>query len=43
MGQAFVTSVNEVRKAPEYISVFIDENMKRGVKGVSKPDFSSHI
>ena len=27
--------MNQVRKSPEYISIFLDENLKKGLKGVS--------
>lgn len=35
INDAFVTFVNNVKKAPEYISIFLDENLKKGLKGVS--------
>jgi cullin 3 len=31
---AFVSFVNLVKKAPEYISVYLDDNLKKGLKGV---------
>ena len=33
--QALETFVNSNPRAPEYISLFIDENLKKGLKGVS--------
>jgi cullin 3 len=33
--QAFASFVNANPKAPEFISLFLDENLKKGVKGVS--------
>ena len=33
--QAFETFINLNEKSPEYISLFIDENLKKGLKGVS--------
>jgi cullin 3 len=33
--QAFESFINLNPKAPEYISLFIDENLKKGLKGVS--------
>jgi hypothetical protein len=33
--QAFEDFINLNEKAPEYISLFIDENLKKGLKGVS--------
>lgn len=35
--QAFEDFINLNEKAPEYISLFIDENLKKGLKGVSNP------
>ena len=35
--QAFETFINQVRKSPEYISIFLDENLKKGLKGVRIP------
>jgi cullin 3 len=32
--QAFTDFVNQNYKAPEYISLFVDENLKKGLKGV---------
>lgn len=32
--QAFEDFVNLNEKAPEFISLFIDENLKKGLKGV---------
>lgn len=37
--QAFEDFINLNEKAPEYISLFIDENLKKGLKGVSNPTF----
>lgn len=33
-GQAFTTFVNANMKSPEYISLFVDENLRKGLKGV---------
>lgn len=33
--QAFETFINRNNRSPEYISLFIDENLKKGLKGVS--------
>ena len=33
--QSFETFVNLNEKSPEYVSLFIDENLKKGIKGVS--------
>ena len=33
--KAFEDFINLNEKAPEYISLFIDENLKKGLKGVS--------
>jgi hypothetical protein len=33
--KAFESFVNLNEKAPEYISLFIDENLKKGLKGVN--------
>lgn len=35
--KAFEDFINLNEKAPEYISLFIDENLKKGLKGVSNP------
>lgn len=35
IAQAFETFINKNEKAPEFISLFIDENLKKGLKGVS--------
>lgn len=32
--QAFSVFVNENRKSPEFISLFIDENLRKNLKGV---------
>lgn len=32
--QAFETFINRNNRSPEYISLFIDENLKKGLKGV---------
>jgi len=37
--QALETFVNSNPRAPEYISLFIDENLKKGLKGVSVHEF----
>lgn len=34
--QAFETFINRNDRSPEYISLFIDENLKKGLKGVSR-------
>lgn len=34
MNNSFETGINEHPKSAEYISLFIDENLKRGLKGV---------
>lgn len=34
MNEAFETVVNQQSRAPEFISLFIDENLKKGLKGV---------
>jgi cullin 3 len=36
--QAFQTFINVNAKAPEYISLFIDENLKKGLKGKSEDE-----
>ena len=33
--QAFTVFVNKNLKSPEYISLFVDENLRKGLKGVS--------
>ena len=33
--QAFESFINLNERAPEFISLFIDENLKKGLKGVS--------
>lgn len=33
ISQAFSVFVNQNHKSPEYISLFIDENLKKGLKG----------
>lgn len=38
--QAFESFINLNPKAPEYISLFIDENLKKGLKGVSLVRFT---
>ncbi|KAI0719294.1 Cullin-domain-containing protein [Cerioporus squamosus] len=35
LNEAFETFINQNEKAPEYISLFIDENLKKGLKGKS--------
>ena len=42
-GQAFETFINQNEKAPEYISLFIDENLKKGLKGVGVTLLSRHV
>jgi len=37
--QAFTTFINLNEKSSEYISLFIDDHLKRGLKGVSLPVF----
>ena len=39
--QAFGTFINMNEKAPEFISLFIDDNLKKGLKGVCAPPLSS--
>lgn len=34
--QAFESFINLNEKSPEFISLFIDDNLKRGLKGVSQ-------
>lgn len=34
INDAFLTFVNQVKKAPEYISIYLDDNLKKGLKGV---------
>ena len=50
--QAFESFINLNDKSPEFISLFIDENLKKGLKGVSQywtpmlifgPDFTTEI
>lgn len=33
--KAFETFINQHEKAPEFISLFIDDNLKKGLRGVS--------
>ena len=35
--KAFGSFINLNEKAPEFISLFIDENLKKGLKGVRAP------
>lgn len=35
MNSSLERSINQNRKAPEFVSLFIDENLKKGLKGVS--------
>jgi cullin 3 len=35
--------MNANMKAPEFLSLFIDDNLKKGVKGVSMSTFSCHV
>lgn len=39
--KAFGTFINMNEKAPEFISLFIDDNLKKGLKGVCAPPLSS--
>lgn len=34
LSQAFETFINQNEKAPEFISLFVDDNLKKGLKGV---------
>lgn len=36
--QAFADFINEFNRSPEYISLFIDENLKKGLKGKSEQE-----
>lgn len=38
INDAFQTFVNQVKKAPEYISIYLDDNLKKGLKGVCLSD-----
>ncbi|PIL35566.1 transcription factor [Ganoderma sinense ZZ0214-1] len=38
LNEAFETFINLNEKAPEYISLFIDENLKKGLKGKSETE-----
>jgi len=38
INEAFQTFINENKKAPEYISLFIDENLKKGLKGKTEDE-----
>ncbi|GAA5935658.1 cullin family protein [Sporobolomyces koalae] len=38
INDAFSVFVNENRKAPEYISLFIDENLRKGLKGKTESE-----
>ncbi|CEQ41447.1 SPOSA6832_03156, partial [Sporobolomyces salmonicolor] len=38
INDAFSTFVNENRKSPEYISLFIDENLRKGLKGKTEAE-----
>lgn len=38
--QAFESFVNSNAKSPEYVSLFLDDNLKKGIKGVSLPLFA---
>lgn len=35
INDAFLSFINQVKKAPEYISIYLDDNLKKGLKGVS--------
>lgn len=41
INDAFLTFVNQVKKAPEYISIYLDDNLKKGLKGVCDTQSSS--
>lgn len=36
--RAFTQFINELKEAPEFISLFIDDNLRRGIKGKSEDD-----
>ena len=38
INDAFTTFVNKNAKAPEYVSLFLDENLKKGLKGKSEAE-----
>jgi len=38
LNQAFELFINESQQAPEYISLFIDEKLRKGLKGVSEAE-----
>lgn len=38
INDAFLSFINQVKKAPEYISIYLDDNLKKGLKGVSYMD-----
>ena len=42
-GQAFETFINTQQRSPEYVSLFIDDRLRRGLKGGSEGDVEATL